>query len=100
MAAATAPPESESLNNLQEEYGEEDEGPGPETAAATTTKAQLYGFRFFTLPEDGRHKLTEKEQRMLYDEKRCYRCYGQHPIGMGKLACTKPVQKAAPRPLK
>jgi hypothetical protein len=91
---------TESLNNLQGEYDEEDEGPGQETAAATTPKSQLNGFRSFTSPEDGRYKLTEKEQRMLYDSKRCYRCYGQHPFGMGKPTCAKPVQKVAPRPLK
>jgi hypothetical protein len=88
---------TESLNNLQGEY--DDEGEGQETAPRTP-RTEVNGFRYNPGPADGRHRLTEKEQRMLYDEKRCYRCYGQHPVGIGKPTCTKPVQKIAPRPLK
>ena len=89
---------SESLNSLEGETSDGDEGREGETARP---RAQLNGFRFITLPSnDGRHVLTEAQQRMLYEQKRCYRCYGQHPVGTGKPACTKPVQKEAPRPLK
>ena len=86
---------TESLNALQGETEGEEEG--QEAAPART---QVYGFRYNPGPDDGRHRLTEKEQRMLYDEKRCYRCYGVHPVGVGKPACTKAVQKVAPKPLK
>ena len=79
-----------SLNNLQGEY--DNEGEGQETAPRT----EVNGFRYNPGPADGRHKLTEKEQRMLYDEKRCYRCYEQHPVGQRAATCTKPVMKTAP----
>ena len=87
---------TESLNSLEGETSDRDEG---NEGAAAKPKAQLYGFRFLTLPSDGRHVLTEAEQRMLYEQKRCYRCYGQHPVGVGKPACTKPLKKEAPRAL-
>jgi hypothetical protein len=48
---------------------------------------------------DGRHKLTAAEKQMLYEGKRCYRCYAVHPFGAGKPKCNKPVQKVAPAPL-
>ncbi len=88
---------TESLNSLQGEYS--DEGETEESSRPPRAKSQLNGFRFVSLPADGRHKLSEKEQRMLYDERRCYRCYGQHPVGRGQPACTKPAMKAAPKPL-
>ena len=87
---------TESLNNLEGETSDGDEGREGGTAQP---RAQLNGFRFITQPDDGRYKLSEKEQHTLYDERRCFRCYGQHPVGRGHPACTKPPQKAAPRPL-
>ncbi len=87
---------TESLNALHGETEGTTEGEGQEGAP----RAEVYGFRYNPGPADGRYRLTEKEQRMLYDEKRCYRCYGQHPVGVGKPHCTKPVQKVAPKPLK
>jgi hypothetical protein len=89
---------TESLNNLQGEYS--NEGEGSVTAPSERSPGtQVYGFRYNPGPTDGRYKLSEKEQRMLYDEKRCYRCYGQHPVGRGQPPCTKPVMKVAPKPL-
>jgi hypothetical protein len=49
---------------------------------------------------DGRHHLTPAEKALLYEGKRCYRCYAVHPFGPGKPRCSKPVQKVAPVPLK
>ena len=86
---------AESLNNLQGEGSDEGETDDVEPKK----KAQLFGFRFITLPDDGRYKLTEKEQRMLYDEKRCYTCYGQHAVGRGQPQCKK-TQKVAPKSLR
>ena len=57
------------------------------------------GGRQGKMPNDGRHILTAAEKDMLYKDKRCYRCYGQHPFGRHVPRCDKPVQKAAPRPL-
>ena len=88
---------TESLNNLQGEYS--DGELEVEEAPATKKKVQLHGFRFVTLPDDGRYKLTEKEQKLLYDKHLCYRCYGSHPVGRGAAPCTKPVQKASPSKL-
>ena len=33
---------------------------------------------------------------MLYDARRCYRCYEQHPVGRFVPICNKPVKKVAP----
>jgi len=88
---------TESLNNLQGECS--DEGEGSETAPRRGPGARVNAFRHRPGPTDGRYKLSEKEQRMLYDEKRCYRCYGQHPVGRGQPPGTKPVMKVAPKPL-
>ena len=85
------------INSLQGELSDEEEG--AETAPSQGPKAQVYGFRVISFPNDGRYKLSEKEQRMLYDEKRCYRCYGQHPVGLRAPPCMKAVMKVAPRPL-
>jgi hypothetical protein len=94
---------SEAVNNLQEEdssdEGEETPSPTP-SKAASKAAAKLFGFRFIALPSDGRYKLSEKEQRMLYDQQRCYRCYEKHPLGPRHPACYKPVMKTAPKPLK
>jgi hypothetical protein len=86
---------AESVNNLEGECGEEEEG--AETAPTRSPGAQVYGFRYNPGPSDGRYKLSEKEQRMLYDEKRCYRCYGKHPVGRDAPPCKKPVMKVAPK---
>ena len=98
-------PTGEAMNNIQgEEGGEEGEGeesssPTP-SKAASRTAAKLFGFRFISSPNDGRYKLSEKEQKMLYDQRRCYRCYDRHPVGLLHPACQKPVMKTAPKPLK
>jgi hypothetical protein len=94
---------NEALNNLQGEESSED---GEDTPSPTPSKvapkaaAKLFGFRFISLPTDGRFKLSEKEQKMLYDQKRCYRCYEKHLLGPRNPACEKPVMKTAPKPLK
>ena len=86
---------TESLNNLQGDDSDEGETDDVEPKK----KAQLFGFRFITLPDDGRYKLTEKEQKMLYDERRCYTCHGQHAVGRGQPQCKK-TQKVAPKSLR
>ena len=92
---------TEAVNNLQEEYGEEGEGETQSpTSEKTASRAKLYGFRYITLPNDGRYQLSEKEQKMLYDERRCYRCGRQHAVGPRAPPCTNPVMKCAPKPLK
>lgn len=48
---------------------------------------------------DGRHVLTISEKQLLMKERRCYRCYEQHAFGRHLPRCSKPIQKAAPRPL-
>jgi hypothetical protein len=57
--------------------------------------AKMYGFVYRPSPNDGRHPLTEPEMKMLYDGKRCYKCYKVHKLG----SCQAAVQKVAPRPL-
>jgi hypothetical protein len=94
---------SEAINNMQEEISgdEGEEAPSPtQSRAALRAAAKLFGFRFIALPSDGRYKLSEKEQRMLYDQKRCYRCYKEHPVGPRNPMCEQPVMKVAPKPLK
>ena len=86
---------TESLNSLE---GELSDGREEGETSAPQQRTQLNSFRFISLPDDGRYKLSEKEQRMLYEQKRCYRCYGQHPVGRHVPACSKPVQKVAPKP--
>jgi hypothetical protein len=97
---------SDAVNSLQGEDSYNDEGRGEDSPSPAPSKAaakaatQLFGFRFMTLPNDGRYKLSEKEQRMLYDQRRCYRCYEGHPVGPRHPVCEKPVMKTAPKPLK
>jgi hypothetical protein len=85
---------TESLNNLQGEPSDEGEDQG------TTPNVRVFGFRYSPGPDDGRYKLSEKEAKMLYDERRCYRCYGEHPVGPRHSVCKKPVMKTAPKSLK
>ena len=100
------PTSTESLNNMEGSRGEgekEETTPGSAAAAANpwaSGPAQLYGFVYRPSPRDGRHSLTEAQARMLYDQKRCYRCYGTHPVGRDTPHCTAPVMKTAPQPLK
>jgi len=79
------------VNNLQGESqtGEHDgtSGEGETHPSANTIT---------TRPNDGRHHLTPVERQMLYDGKRCYRCYAVHPFGGSHPRCNKPVQKIAP----
>jgi len=93
----------EALNNMQGDESSEDgdDTPSPTPSkAAPKAAAKLFGFRFISLPTDGRYKLSEKEQKMLYEQKRCYRCYERHLLGPRHPACEKPVVKTAPKPLK
>ena len=90
---------TESLNSME---GSRREGEKEETTPAVTPSgpAQLYGFVYRPSPKDGRHLLTEAQAKMLYDQRRCYRCYGTHPLGRDTPHCTAPVMKTAPQPLK
>jgi hypothetical protein len=63
--------------------------------APSSRAARVYGFVYRASPNDGRHPLTEAEMKMLYDGKRCYKCYKVHKLG----SCQAAVQKVAPRPL-
>ena len=63
---------------------------------ASTSRAHVFGFRYSPGPDDGRYKLSEEEAKMLYDENRCYRCYGQHPVGPRHPQCKTSTQKVAP----
>ena len=86
---------AQAVNSLQGELS--NEGEGGETAPSPGPKAQVYGFRVISFPNDRRYKMSEKEQHMLYDQKRCYRCYDQHPVGRHVPSCAKPVMKVAPK---
>ena len=97
------PTSTESLNNMEGSRGEgekEETTPGPAAAATPSGPVQLYGFVYRPSPRDGRHSLTEAQARMLYDQRRCYRCYGTHPVGRDTPHCTASVMKTAPQPLK
>ena len=98
------PTPTEALNNMEggrAEGEKEETTPGRAAAAATPSgPVQMYGFAYRPSPRDGRHLLTEAQARMLYDQRRCYRCYGTHPVGRDTPHCTAPVMKTAPQPLK
>jgi hypothetical protein len=53
-------------------------------------------FVYKPVTEEGRYKLTEAQQKVLYDEHRCYRCYGRRHPKMG--TCAKRMT-VAPSPL-
>lgn len=53
-------------------------------------------FVYKPVTEEGRYKLTEAQQKVLYDERRCYRCYGRLHPKMG--TCAKRMT-VAPSPL-
>lgn len=84
---------TEALNNVEGERSDEGEG---DTDSPATSKAKVYGFVFRPSPNDGRYKLKELEAKMLYDDKRCYRCYKAHLFGPGHPRCSAPVQKVPP----
>jgi hypothetical protein len=56
---------------------------GKEGVPSQSHHKQLNGFIYRPSPDDGRHKLTEKECRMLYDARHCYTCYEKHQLGKG-----------------
>jgi hypothetical protein len=93
---------AETINNLQEEYSDEGEcEPVSPPPAKPAPRVKLYGFRYDPAAHsDGRYRLSEKEAKMLFEEKRCYRCHQQHPIGRGHPSCPNPVVKTAPKSLK
>jgi len=88
---------TEALNSVEGERSDEGEG---ETDSPPPSKAKVYGFVFRPSPNDGRYKLKELEAKMLYDDKRCYRCYKAHLFGPGHPRCSAPVQKVPPIHLK
>ena len=77
------------------EGGMDDDTSRAEGAPLSDVAAKMYGFVYRASPKDGRHPLTEPEMKMLYDSKRCYKCYKVHKLG----SCQAAVQKVAPRPL-
>jgi hypothetical protein len=86
------------LANLEDGRGEGEESDTSSNASSTASERRLlYGFVYRPNSSDGRHPLTEPEARMLYKERRCYRCYKAHmPLGH----CAEPVQRVAPKSLK
>lgn len=55
-----------------------------------------YGFVYRPVTEEGRYKLTETQQKSLYDENRCYHCYQpRHP----KMNICPKKMSVAPSPL-
>ena len=96
--AAAAP----ALNNLQGGTGEEGETEGVAAGqgkGGPAASAELYSFNYRPDTTRGRHQLTPAEAKMLYEAKRCYRCYKVHLFGVGHPRC-EVVQKVAPQPLK
>jgi hypothetical protein len=59
-----------------------------------TTKGEkhhsLNAFVYRPITEEGRYKLSEAQQKMLYDQRRCYRCYESH-ARMGKCGKKKSI---------
>lgn len=55
-------------------------------------KMRLNSFVFKPITEEGRYKLNEAQQRALYDQRLCYRCYQSHAkLGQcGKKIATAP----------
>ena len=68
---------------------------GESDRPSSPQQAQLYGFRYSRDSSNGRYVLSEAEAHQLYDEKRCFKCYKQHPFGPPHARCTI-VQKQAP----
>jgi hypothetical protein len=75
------------VNNL--EGSTDGNGPGAAPASESPSssgiakaggrpRAQVNGFVYRPVTEEGRYRLTEAEQRGLYDKRLCYRCYGSH----------------------
>ena len=89
------------VNNTQGEDRSEGESESQQSVKAKSHSAsanttQVYGFVFRPDSSHGRHVLTEAEQRMLYQERRCYRCYKVHPVGRDTPRC-EVVKKEAPK---
>ena len=85
------------VSNLEGERGEGEKEEGGTSSSVNSERRQLYGFVYRPNSTEGRHSLTEAEALMLYNERRCYRCYKVHkPLGR----CAEPVQKVAPKSLK
>ena len=88
------------VNNIQTDT---DDSPSPPRSPLykkrerkqSTLAANAFVYKPVT--EEGRYKLSEAQQKLLYDERRCYRCYGPHHPKMG--TCPKKMS-AAPSPLK
>jgi Retrotransposon gag protein len=80
------------VSNLWGDLDQDDITPGEAPSVNVVTTGATVARR----PSDGRHVLTPAEKQMLYNGKRCYRCYAVHPFGAGHPKCNKPVQKSAP----
>jgi hypothetical protein len=92
---------SSSQANNVEVGSDEEETPGapppPRQRRSNRTAGRIYGFNFRVKPKEfGRHPLTIEQAKMLFEEKRCYECYGQH-ADLGK--CGKKMT-VAPKSLK
>ena len=89
---------TESLNGLEGHSGDD----GDADAGATAPRwSQLNGFRYDPdAHQDGRYRLSEREARMLYGERRCFRCHQLHPVGFRAPPCPNLPAKSAPKPLR
>jgi hypothetical protein len=90
---------SAQVNNLQQQTEDEGHTSPPSSPGAPSSKKgrkpQLNGFVYRPITEEGRFPQTEAQQRMLYDERRCFRCYLVHE----KLGRCGKKMTVAPRPL-
>lgn len=70
-------------NNMQSST---DDSPSPPRSPVRRRRERkqptltAYGFVYRPVTEEGRYKLSEAQQKLLYDESRCYHCYQpRHP---------------------
>jgi hypothetical protein len=97
-------PSSTQVNSLE---GETEDGEDDTSSSSSSRKEGQsppfkpvrLNFIFRESANDGRYKLNETEMKMLYDDRRCYRCYKQHKFGKGQPKCEARLQTVAPRPL-
>lgn len=88
------------VNNMQSNT---DDSPSPPRSPVSRKREKKQStltanaFVYKPVTEEGRYKLSEAQQKALYDERRCYRCYGPHHAKMG--TCAKKMS-VAPSPLK
>ena len=91
-------PMSVQVNHIQSET---DNSTSPYDSPSNDTykeapRRQINAFVYKPITEEGRYRLSEAQQRKLYDSRLCYRCYSSHP----KLGRCGKKMTTAPNPLK